>query len=55
MNKIELGHGEKRICNRCGNEVEKSVIQAYSYSCNDCDEDLYEFETRIYEGIEQHG
>lgn len=36
-----------RVCRRCGSEVENSELEEYSYSCNDCDEDLYSFETEI--------
>lgn len=34
-----------RKCNRCGSVVCKSEVEGYKYSCNSCDEDLYEFET----------
>ncbi|OME55421.1 hypothetical protein BSK59_13160 [Paenibacillus odorifer] len=36
---------EEVKCNRCNNIVSKSVLEEYTYSCDYCDEDLYEFET----------
>lgn len=38
---------EIRTCKRCGSEVVKSEVAGYSHSCNNCDEDLYEFETKV--------
>lgn len=40
---------KKRVCLRCGNEVEKSELADYSYQCFECDEDLFEFETEVIE------
>lgn len=37
------------VCKRCGYAVEKSVVEGYTYSCNECDEDLYTFEVRTIE------
>ncbi len=36
-----------RVCKKCGNIVRKSDLKNYSYQCDYCDEDLYEFETFI--------
>jgi hypothetical protein len=38
---------KKRVCLRCGNEVTKSEVDGYSYSCDCCNEDLYTFETEL--------
>jgi peptide subunit release factor 1 (eRF1) len=36
-----------RVCNKCGNKVKKSKNKKYSFECNYCDEDLFEFETKL--------
>ena len=41
----------ERQCNRCDSKVEKSDLPEYPYQCNECDEDLYEFETHTPELI----
>lgn len=38
-----------RVCRRCGSKVRKSDLEEYSYQCDECDEDLYEFETELVE------
>lgn len=37
---------KNRYCNKCNSKVIKSELKEYSYQCLECDEDLYEFETR---------
>lgn len=44
---------EKRICRKCGQVVSKSDLEEYSYQCENCDEDLYEFETLVVEKEDQ--
>lgn len=36
-----------RVCKRCNFEVTTSQVEGYSFSCNECDEDLFEFETEM--------
>ena len=36
-----------RVCNRCGNEVEVSEVEGYTWYCPHHDEDLYSFETKV--------
>lgn len=46
-----------RLCKKCGNIVTKSECNRtdengkkyYPYQCINCDEDLFEFETELYE------
>jgi Lar family restriction alleviation protein len=40
-----------RVCKRCKKPVESTETPGYSYYCPKHDEDLYEFETEIVEGI----
>jgi hypothetical protein len=42
---MEKPNIKARKCNRCESVVCKSEVEGYVYSCNSCDEDLYEFET----------
>ena len=35
----------KLYCNKCGKEVRKSNNPNYKYQCDNCDEDLFAFET----------
>lgn len=44
---IEVEEKNVRVCKRCGSEVAKSEVEGYSYSCDNCDEDLYTFETEV--------
>ncbi|APH21017.1 hypothetical protein [Clostridium botulinum] len=39
----------KRVCKKCGHKVIKSKLEEYPYQCNNCDEDLYTFETELIE------
>ena len=34
-----------RFCFRCGNRVYHSDVKGYPYVCNDCEENMYKFET----------
>lgn len=34
-----------RVCKRCGSEVDKSEVEGYTFSCKECDEDLFAIET----------
>ncbi|WP_291566866.1 MULTISPECIES: hypothetical protein [unclassified Clostridium] len=37
----------ERVCKKCGHKVTKSELEEYPFQCNNCDEDLYSFETDI--------
>lgn len=41
---------ENRVCKRCGVKVTNSELEEYSFSCDNCDEDLFTFETEIVKG-----
>lgn len=36
-----------RVCFRCDNEVEVEKVLDYPYYCPNCDENMYEFETKV--------
>ena len=43
-----LCNDEKHYCNRCDNEVRLSELtEEYKYQCDECYEDLYEFEVYV--------